>query len=90
MNFQIIKQTEFSFTKDSKETKGVNYVVAHKGRAMQVSSLNFEAGQLNPKDGVLSISGDIELVAKPYTNGLGETVKGISVMPKMDIAISAL
>ena len=89
MNFKIIKQKAFTFS-DAKgtEQKGVAYTVAHKGRAFQVSTLNFEEGQLSEAKGVLTIQGDLDAVKAPYTDSLGNSAVGVKLMPKMDLVLS--
>lgn len=90
MNFKLIKSKEFTFTDASKkEVKGVVHTIAHKGRVMNVSSLNFDAKDISIKGDVITLPNDIELVREPYTDfSTGATVMGIKVMPKMDLAIS--
>jgi hypothetical protein len=85
MNFRIIKSTEFEF----EGKKGTAFTVAHAGRVLQVSTLYFEdENSLVVADGKLTIKGDIEVIKKPYVNKMGETVQGLSIMPKFGIALS--
>jgi hypothetical protein len=85
MNFRIIKFTDF----EHEGKKGTAYTVAHAGRVLQVSTLYFEEeGALTATDGKLSIKGDIEVIKKPYVNKMGETVQGLSIMPKFGISLS--
>ena len=85
MNFRIVKFTEF----EHEGKKGTVFTVAHSGRVLQVSTLHFDdEGALVSADNKLTIKGDIEVVKKPYINKLGETVQGLSIMPKFGIALS--
>ena len=85
MNFRIIKFTDF----EHEGKKGTAYTVAHAGRVLQVSTLYFEEeGALVAADGKLTIKGDIEVIKKPYVNKMGETVQGLSIMPKFGISLS--
>lgn len=89
MNFKIIKSKVFTFTDDKKvEQKGTSYTVAHKGRVMNVSTLNFEEGDITTKDGILSIKGDVDAVKSTYLNSDMETVVGVKLMPKMDLVLA--
>jgi hypothetical protein len=85
MNFRIVKFTDFEL---EDKTKGTVYTVAHSGRVLQVSTLHFEAGELTAAEGKLTIKGDIEVVKRPYVNKLGETVQGLSIMPKFGLSLS--
>jgi hypothetical protein len=89
MNFKLIKSKAFTFDSAGVETKGTVYTVAYKGRVFNVSSLSFDADALSVKDGVLAIKGECDVVAESYTNAIGELVKGLKLMPKMDLVISA-
>ena len=86
MNFKVIKSKAF----DTAGVKGVAYTVALRGRAINVSTLSFEEGEIKPSDDnkTLSISCEVEAVKSPYVNELGETVQGLKLMPKLGIAIS--
>ena len=87
MKFEIIKQTPFTFNKEGKEVKGVAYTVAHKARVIQASTINFEEGELVADGNTLNVKTEVELVKKPYTNGLGEVINGLQLVPKMDLDI---
>ncbi len=89
MNFKIIKQSAFTIGEGADAKKGVNYVVAHKGRALNISSLDFEADELKVNaEGLLSAKGDLEIVAQTYDD-LGVTRQGLKIKPKMDLALSS-
>ena len=89
MNFKLIKKTEFTFDKAGVPTSGVAYVVAHKGRAINVSTLNFEDNDCVLKDNILTVKGDVELKLTSNVDVLtGEITKGLKLMPKMDLSFS--
>ena len=84
--FKLIKTTPF----DTNGTKGIAYVVALNGRAMNCSTLSFadQPDAIKLDKDKLVINGDIEVVKRPYVNGLGETVQGLSIFPALGIALS--
>jgi len=89
MKFKLIKKTEFTFDKAGVPTSGVAYVVAHKGRAINVSTLNFEEGDVKLTDNILEVKGDVELKLTSNVDTLtGEITKGLKLMPKMDLEFS--
>ncbi len=90
MNFKLIKSKEFTFTdSNNTEVKGVNHVVAYKGRVFNLSSLNFEPKDIKVDNGVLTLNAECEVLREDYTNGLGERVAGFKIMPKMDLVLSS-
>lgn len=90
MNFKVIKSTKFTIGEGAEAKEGVAYTVAHKGRAINVSTLDFEAEEIKEVAGVLTVKGDLELVASPYLDELGATRQGLKIKPKMDLQLSAI
>ncbi len=88
MKFRVIKSKAF----DTEGVKGVSYTVAHKGRAINVSTLSFEKDDITEeKDGEkithINVKGELALRKSPYTNELGDSVDGLKLVPKMDLQI---
>lgn len=88
--FKLIKTIPF----DTNGTKGTNYVVALKGRALNVSSLSFvdegdKAIVADETKKTLVINCAIEVVQRPYVDlGTGEVRNGLSVLPAFGVAVA--
>jgi len=89
--FKLIKSTSF----DTNGVKGTVHTVAYKGRALNLSTLSFAETpeyqiQVDATAKTLVVSGgDIAIVQKDYLNELNQTVHGLSIYPKFDLAIDA-
>lgn len=86
--FKLIKSKTF----DTNGVKGTTHTIAYKGRAMNLSTLSFadedkDVIKLSEDKKSLIIDTKISIVQKPYLNDLGETVMGLSVMPKFDLDV---
>lgn len=88
VTLKVIKSKEFEFDK----VKHTHYVTAHKSRVITVSTFNIEPKDLkfDDKAMTLQITGDIDVVNKPYNDPLtGAVLNGLVVLPKFDLNISA-
>ena len=82
--YRIIKKVSFEL---QDKTKGTAFTVAHKGRAINVSTLAFGAEDIQEEDNHITVKGDVVLVKAPYINSLGQEMQGLKLMPKMDLEI---
>lgn len=88
VTLKVIKTKEFEYDK----VKHTHYVTAHKGRVITVSTFNIEEKSLkyDAKAMTLEITGDIDVVNKPYSDPItGAVLNGLVVLPKFDLNISA-
>ena len=86
--FKLIKETPF----DKNGVKGTQYILGVQGRAVSLSTLNFEDSDViiakNSAGTHLEISGELEVKKTSYTNGIGEVVHGLQFMPKFGFSLS--
>lgn len=88
--FPIIKKTPFTFGEGEKKQSGVAYVVTHKARVIQVSTLNFDKDAITEEGDTLNVKGEVELVPNNYTNKQGEETRGLKMVPAMDLKMSSM
>lgn len=85
--FKLIKSKDF----DTNGTKGTAFTVAYKGRALNLSTLSFtdepDVIKVSADKKSVSIDTKISIVQCPYLNDLGETLMGLSIMPKFDLEV---
>lgn len=79
MKFKAIKTSEF----EAKGESHTHYSVAHKGRLLGISTLQW-ADALTVADGYVTISGDAEVIKE--SNSLGEVY--FKIVPKMDLTLA--
>ena len=84
-NFKIVKKKAFK----TEKAEGTTYVLAHKGRVFNTSTLYWEKedGLKESADGkVLTIDSKGELIKDSYVDDLGQLVVGYKLMPVFDLA----
>ena len=84
--FKVIKSKKF-------QVDGVDhthYTLGVQGRIVTLSTLQFTESDnvISENDGKLSITGELEVIKRPYTNTLGEVVQGLQFMPKFGFGLS--
>lgn len=87
ITLKFIKKTAFKV----ETVEHVHYVTAYKGRIIAVSTLNIDSSaiKVDEKAGTIVLTGDFDLVNRPYTDTITSEVRsGLVLLPKLDILIS--
>jgi hypothetical protein len=84
--FKLIKSSPFEF----EGTKHNNYIVAYQGRVFQISTLNWEASDLDVTANSLKVLKPLEVVKKESIDPVTECkVIRLSILPKCDLELGA-
>lgn len=84
--FKLIKSSPFEF----EGVKHSNYTIAYQGRVFQISTLNWNADDLELTDNSLKVLKPLEVIKKEAIDPITDCkVIRLSILPKCDLELGA-